>query len=67
MTTVTENKSEFDVLGFIIDFESGDDMSKEEIIQGFQHLIDTGMAWTLQGFYGRIASELIEKELCKAR
>jgi hypothetical protein len=56
-------KKEFDTVGFIIDFESGE-CSDERVIEGFQHLIDTGMAWTLQGAYGRMAKGLIEQGLC---
>lgn len=37
---------------------------KERIIEAWQHLIDTGLAWSLQGFFGRIASRLIEAGIC---
>ena len=43
----------------MIDFESGE-LSSEEIMELFQELIDTGMAWQLQGHYGRTAQALIE-------
>ena len=33
----------------------------EEIIQAWQHLVDTGLAWTLQGWFGRQANALIEE------
>ena len=58
------SEKEFDTVGFIIDFEGGE-ASDVEIIEGFQHLINTGMAWTLQGFYGRTAKSLIEQGFCK--
>ena len=57
------NGKPFDVTNFIIDFESGIG-TDEEMVEGFQHLIDTGLAWTLQGFYGRTARNLIEAGLC---
>lgn len=54
---------EFNVVGFIMDFEAGE-LSDEAIIEGFQHLIDSGIVWTLQGFYGRTAQILIEAGYC---
>jgi len=47
----------------IIAYESGE-MSKEQAIEFFQELIDTGMAWELQGSYGRTAIALIQGNLC---
>ena len=38
--------------------------NKEQVIQAWQHLIDTGMAWTLQGWFGRTAQSLIEQGVC---
>ncbi len=37
---------------------------EEEVIKAWQHLIDTGYAWTLQGWYGRTAHDLIDKGVC---
>lgn len=45
-------------------YESGQ-MTEDEIVEFFQQLIDNGMAWTLQGHYGRTAAYLIEQGLCK--
>lgn len=43
----------------IINFENGD--LPEDIILGmFQTMVITGMAWQLQGAYGRIAAGLID-------
>jgi hypothetical protein len=43
--------------------ESGE-MEDEKAIEFFQHLIDTGIAWSLQGHYGRTAAALIESGAC---
>ena len=55
-----------DLVGEIIEYESGE-MSEEDMIVFFQKLIDNGMAWTLQGHYGRTATALIERGLCERR
>lgn len=44
----------------IIEFESGD-LGLDDTVSLFQELVDTGMVWQLQGFYGRTASILIEE------
>ncbi len=36
-----------------------------EEIDAWQHLIDTGYVWTLQGWFGRRATFLIDEGLCK--
>lgn len=43
-------------------FEEG---SLDEQIDAWQHLIDTGLAWQLQGWFGRIAGHLIDGGYCK--
>ena len=46
----------------IIAFETGE-LDHDGIIELFQHLVDTGLAWSLQGHYGRTAAALIEAGL----
>lgn len=54
----------FDVTSFVIEFEGGE-TSEAQVVEGFQHLINTGIAWQLQGSYGRTARNLIEAGICK--
>ena len=44
--------------GFI---DCNDDM---KFIEAWQHLIDTGLAWSLQGWFGRTAMAMIEDGVC---
>lgn len=39
---------------------------EEQVVEAWQHLIDTKMAWSLQGWFGRQASALIEQGVCHA-
>lgn len=49
----------YDVTGAIIAFEGGE-LNEKETIELFQHLVDTGMAWQLQGSYGRQAKAMLD-------
>lgn len=48
---------------WIMSYEDGQ-LDDQEVIEGFQEMINTGEVWKLQGHYGRMAAALIEKGLC---
>lgn len=52
-----------DIVDFIIAFESGE-LDQQEVVEGFQQLIDSGHVWRLQGSYGRMAQNLIDAGYC---
>ena len=44
--------------------EGLEEASEDEQLEAWQHLIDTGLAWQLQGSFGRQAAALIEAGHC---
>lgn len=54
----------FDEVGQIIAYEQGE-LDDEGVVELFQHLVDNGHAWSLQGHYGRTATMLISMGLVR--
>lgn len=54
------------LIDLIMDYEMGM-LSQDEILELFQVLVDNGLAWTMQGHYGRTARLLIEHGLIESK
>ncbi len=50
--------------GFVENPGKTDEEKAENEVAAWQHLIDTGLAWRLQGWFGRTAAHLIEEGIC---
>ena len=64
MSNKTKEADMPNVVQAITDYENGD-LTDNEVVELFQHLVDTGVVWTLQGSYGRMAQYLIDQDLIK--
>jgi len=51
-------EGQFDLAGF-----AEEEVTEELILDAWQHLIDTGVVWQLQGSFGRAAARMIEEGL----
>ena len=52
-----------DEIDLMMQWEDGS-LSGEVTVQLFQKLIDSGLAWKMQGCYGRFARSLIDEGYC---
>ena len=48
----------------IIAYEQGE-LGEDAVVALFQQLINTGLAWQLQGHYGRTAAAMLESGMCQ--
>jgi len=62
MHTAETKLDNFTAVGIAEGFIDAD--SEEQVIAAWQHLIDTGLAWSLQGWFGRGARDMIARGLC---
>ena len=53
-----------DLVDRIMAYEEGS-MDQQDMLRFFQELIDTGLAWSLQGHYGRTAARLLKAGLVR--
>ena len=54
--------TQYEAVGLAEGFIEG---TEKEQINAWQYLVDTGMAWTLQGWFGRTAQMLINDGIIK--
>ena len=48
-----------DTVNALMEFEAGE-LSDEDTLEFFAHLIQSGLAWNLQGSYGRMAAAFMD-------
>jgi len=48
------------MMDYIMDYECGT-LNDKQTLELFSHLIQSGMAWSLQGHYGRTANSLMSE------
>ena len=57
--------TDFEAIGYAEGFLEPE--NKEQIIEAWQHLVNTGLAWSLQGWFGRNAKRMIEEGIINER
>ena len=57
----------FIVFAFICLLVACGPSEQDKQIEAWQHLVDTGLAWSLQGWFGRTAMDLIEQGIIERK
>ena len=60
-----ERMDDYTAVGIAEGFIESD--NEQQQIEAWQHLINSGLAWSLQGCFGRTAQELIKQGVCHAK
>jgi len=55
--------NDYDAVGLAEGFIEAE--SETQVIEAWQYLVDTKLAWKLQGWFGRMADQLIAKGVIK--
>jgi|TARA_B110000285_G_C14800823_1_gene457353 hypothetical protein len=55
----------YDAIGLAEGFIEAE--SQEQFIEAWQFLLDTGLVWTLQGFFGRTAVSMIKEGILEVK
>jgi len=53
-----------DIVDFLVRLENDEIDNEQEIIEGYQQLIDSGVIYDLQDSYQRMAQQLVDEGLC---
>ena len=61
---MTEKMTPYMAVGLAEGFEEAE--SEEQVLEAWQYLVDSGLAWSLQGAFGRQAQAMIEAGLINA-
>lgn len=57
---MSDTQAKYDYVGAIIRYEAGE-MGNADTLELFAYLLQSGLAYQLQGHYGRVASALIQQ------
>jgi hypothetical protein len=62
--TTERTMTDYLAVGIAEGFEEAE--TEDEVIDAWQHLVDTGLAWRLQGWFGRQAQYMIDQGVINA-